>query len=83
VTVFFEGLGLAIVTGSKSGIVILRSVASRNTFLRCRDIKAGTEIYLSELYQTFVQQKKQSSTFLHIYIVEGCHWLECMFFWVS
>lgn len=67
-TVFFEGLGLAIVTGSMSGIVILRSVASRNTFLRCRDIKAGTEIYLSELYQIFVQQKKQSSTFLHICI---------------
>jgi hypothetical protein len=60
VTVFFDGLGLAIVTGSMSGIVILRSVASRNTFLRCRDVKTGTEIYSSELYQIFVKQKQSS-----------------------
>lgn len=37
-TVVFDGLVLAIVTGSMSGIMILRFVASRNTFLRCGDI---------------------------------------------
>jgi hypothetical protein len=82
VTVFFEGLGLAIVTGSKSGIVILRSVASRNTFLRCRDVKTGTEIYSSELYQISVQQKKQSSTFYRFLLWKAVIGLfSC--FWVS
>lgn len=78
VTVFFDGLGLAIVTGSMSGIVILRSVASNNTFLRCRDVKTGTEIYSSELYQIFVKQK-ESSIILHFCIVEGFHWFNFMF----